>query len=151
MASSGIFIGSKHQAESKRLSLGMNPAADSEVIHQDRSIGFPTSVAWSDADSKSFLLALFTFGKDFIQIKTFLENKKMVEILAFYYGKFHTTDGYRRWLECKKLKGRQCLIGKKLFTKPRQCELLSRLIPHVSQESQDTLSQVFHSSWCRTC
>jgi len=123
MVSSGIFIGPKHQAKipsvlkkSKWLSLGMNPAADSEVMHQDRSIGFPTSVAWSDADSKSFLLALFTFGKNFVQLKTFLENKKMVEILAFYYGKFHTTDGYHRWSECKKLKGRQCLIGEKLFT-----------------------------------
>ena len=66
----------------------MNPAADSEVMHQDRSTGFPTSVAWSDAYSKSFLPALFIFGKNFIQIKTFLENKKMVEILAFYMETF---------------------------------------------------------------
>jgi hypothetical protein len=43
-----------------------------------------------------------------------------------------------------KLKGRKCMIGKKLFTGPRQHELLSRLIPHVSEESQDSLLQVFN-------
>ncbi|XP_045796615.1 uncharacterized protein LOC123890915 isoform X2 [Trifolium pratense] len=103
------------------------------------------SSSWSDADKKSFLLGLFIFGKNFIQIKRFLDNKGMGEILSFYYGKFYKTDGYRRWLECRKTKGRKCMIGRKLFTGPRQHELLSRLIPHVSEESQDTLLQVSKS------
>jgi hypothetical protein len=34
------------------------------------------------------------------------------------------------------------MIGRKLFTGPRQHELLSRLIRHVSKESQDNLLQV---------
>jgi hypothetical protein len=100
------------------------------------------SRSWSDVDAKSFLLGLFIFGKNFIQIKRFLDNKGMGEILSFYYGKFYKTDGYRRWSECRKKKGRKCMIGRKLFTGPRQNELLSRLIPHVSEESQDTLLQV---------
>ncbi|KAK7284360.1 hypothetical protein RJT34_19105 [Clitoria ternatea] len=101
--------------------------------------------SWSDADTKSFVLGLYIFGKNFIQIKRFLENKGMGEILSFYYGKFYKSDGYRRWSDCRKMKGRKCLIGEKLFTGLRQRELLSRLIPHVSEESQDTLLQVAKS------
>ncbi|KAK2428838.1 arginine-glutamic acid dipeptide repeat protein [Trifolium repens] len=104
-----------------------------------------SSSSWSDADTKSFLLGLFIFGKNFIQIKRFLDNKGMGEILSLYYGKFYKTDGYRRWSECRKKKGRKCMIGRKLFTGPRQHELLSRLIPHVSEESQDNLLQVSKS------
>jgi hypothetical protein len=37
------------------------------------------------------------------------------------------------------------MIGRKLFTGPRQHELVSRLIPHVSEESQDNLLQVSKS------
>jgi len=102
------------------------------------------SETWSDADTRCFILNLFIFGKNFTQIKRFIENKAMGEILSFYYGKFYKTDGYRRWSECMKLKGRKCMIGKKLFTGPRQHELLSRLIPHVSEEFQDSLLQIFN-------
>ncbi|XP_061348509.1 uncharacterized protein LOC133293903 [Gastrolobium bilobum] len=104
-----------------------------------------SSNSWSDADAKSFLLGLFVFGKNFIQIKRFLENKGMGEILSFYYGKFYKSDEYRRWSSCRKIKGRKCMIGQKFFTGRRQHELLSRLIPHVSEESQDTLLQVSKS------
>ncbi|KAL5057363.1 hypothetical protein RYX36_028967, partial [Vicia faba] len=75
-------------------------------------------------------------------IKRFFENKGMGEILSFYYGKFYKTDGYRRWSKCRKLKGRKCIIGKKLFSGLRQPELLSRLIPHVYEESQGLLQVV---------
>ncbi|CAL0302292.1 unnamed protein product [Lupinus luteus] len=103
------------------------------------------SSSWSDADTKSFLLGLFIFGKDFIKIKRFLESKRMGEILAFYYGKFHKSDEYRRWSSCRKLKGRKCKTGDKLFTGRRQQELLSRLLPRVSEESKDSLLQVSES------
>ncbi|KAK7395409.1 hypothetical protein VNO78_15967 [Psophocarpus tetragonolobus] len=101
--------------------------------------------SWSEADAKRFLLGLFIFGKNFIKIKKFLENKEMGEILSFYYGKFYKSDEYRRWSDCRKIKGRKCIIGQKLFTGQRQQELLSRLIPHASEESQDTLLQVSRS------
>jgi len=100
------------------------------------------SNSWSDFDAEVFLLGLYIFGKNFIQMKSFLENKGMGEILAFYYGKFHKSDAYRRWSDCRKIKGRKSTIGHKLFTGRRQQELLSRLIPHVSGESKDTLLQV---------
>ncbi|XP_058761829.1 uncharacterized protein LOC131635241 [Vicia villosa] len=115
---------------------------DNDVFMEHHELS-PRLVTWSDTDTKSLVLGLFIFGKNFIQIKRFLENKGMGEILSFYYGKFYKTDGYRRWSE--KLKGRKCIIGKKLFSEPKQRELLSRLIPHVSEESQDTLLQVSKS------
>jgi hypothetical protein len=156
--------------KSEQLSLSKNPG-DSESVH-DKSlsfaIGLPIPVtwihneecgyhgdinlcqlapgrlssSWSDADTKSFILGLFIFGKNFLQIKRFLDNKRMGEILSFYYGKFYKTDGYRRWSDCRKKKGAKRMIGQKLFSGPRQHELLSRLITHVSEESQDALLQV---------
>ncbi|KAK7339102.1 hypothetical protein VNO77_19746 [Canavalia gladiata] len=100
------------------------------------------SNSWSEDDAKIFLLGLFIFGKNFIKIKKFLGNKGMGEILSFYYRKFYKSDEYNRWSESRKTKGRKCMIGLKLFTGQRQHELLSRLIPHVSEESRDTLLQV---------
>ncbi|GAU38720.1 hypothetical protein TSUD_396490 [Trifolium subterraneum] len=126
--------------DSRHEKLGYYGDIDSCQLAPDRS-----SSSWSDADTKSFLLGLFIFGKNFIQIKRFLDNKGMGEILSLYYGKFYKTDGYRRWSECRKKKGRKCMIGRKLFTGPRQHELLSRLIPHVSEEYQDNLLQVSKS------
>ncbi|CAJ2631640.1 unnamed protein product [Trifolium pratense] len=145
-------IGPEYQAEisfviKKSEQLRMNPA-DSESVHdKSRSfeIGFPISVTWSDADTKSFLLGLFIFRKNFVQIKRFLDNKGMGEILSFYYGKFYKSDVYRRWSECRKINGRNCIIGQRLFTGPRQHKLLSRLICRVCTESQDALLQVSKS------
>ncbi|XP_017416247.1 uncharacterized protein LOC108327064 isoform X1 [Vigna angularis] len=103
------------------------------------------SNSWSEADTRSFLLGLFIFGKNFIKIKRLLENKAIGEMLSFYYGKFYKSDEYRRWSDCRKTKGRKCIMGQKLFSGQRQQELLSRLIPHVSKESQDSLLQVSQS------
>ncbi|KAK7397198.1 hypothetical protein VNO78_18365 [Psophocarpus tetragonolobus] len=103
------------------------------------------SNSWSDSDAKSFLLGLYIFGKNFIQIKRFLDNKGMGEILAFYYGKFYKSDEYCRWSHCRKIKGRKSVIGHKLFAGRRQNELLSRLNPHVSKESKEILLQVSKS------
>jgi len=146
-------IGPEYQAEipsliekSDQLSLRTDPT-DSEDVHDkslSSAIGLPIPVTWSIADTNSFVLGLFIFGKNFTKIKRFIENKRMGEILTFYYGKFYETDGYRRWSECRKLKGRKCIIEKKLFAGARQQELLSRLIPHVSDEYQDTFLQVFN-------
>ncbi|KAL2325523.1 hypothetical protein Fmac_024581 [Flemingia macrophylla] len=101
--------------------------------------------SWSNADVQSFFLGLFIFGKNFVQIKRFLENKGMGEILLFYYGKFYNSDEYRRWSVCKKMKGRKCITGHKLFSGRKQRELLSRLVLHVSEELKDVLQQVSKS------
>lgn len=100
------------------------------------------SNSWNETDAKGFLLGLYVFGKNFIQIKRFLENKGMGEILALYYGEFYKSDEYRRWSDCRKIKGKKSIIGKKIFTGQRQDVLLARLIPHVSEGSTDILRQV---------
>ncbi|CAI8615483.1 unnamed protein product [Vicia faba] len=144
-------IGPDHQAEidsnSDQLSLQMNPYSEQDVYDKSLSSStcFPISVTWSDADAECLVLGLFIFGKNFTQIKKFLENKGMGEILSFYYGKFYKSDGYHRWSESRKLKGRKRVIAKKLSTKMRQHDLLSRLNPHVSKASQDDLFKVSKS------
>ncbi|ESW16931.1 hypothetical protein PHAVU_007G196000 [Phaseolus vulgaris] len=153
--------------ESERLKLLVNPAG-SELLHSevehtghegcrylghnDGAVNITVPVAeanlnnsWSDADVKSFLLGLFIFGKNFVQIKRFLENKEMGEILSFYYGKFYKSDEYCRWSECKKIKGRKSITGDKLFSGQKHWELLSRLTFHVSEELKDALQQVSKS------
>ncbi|KAK0600540.1 hypothetical protein LWI29_015985 [Acer saccharum] len=105
------------------------------------SLGEP----WSDAEKDIFLLGLYIFGKSFFQIKGFLGNKKMGDILSFYYGKFYRSKEYRRWLDCRKPRSRKCVYGRKIFTGWRQQELLTRLLPHVPEDSQSTLLEVSKS------
>ncbi|KHN16113.1 hypothetical protein glysoja_012089 [Glycine soja] len=152
---SNLRIGHEYQVEvpsiikeSEQLKLPMNPA-DSELVDKEVEDNVAAAAnlnnSWSDADVKSFLLGLFIFRKNFVQIKRFLENKGMGEILSFYYGKFYKSDEYQRWSDCKKLKGRKCITGHKLFSGRKQRELLSHLTLHVSEEFKDALQQVSKS------
>lgn len=99
---------------------------------------------WTDAEVDSFIFGIYVFGKDFIQIKRFMENKDMGEIVSFYYGKFYRSAAYQRWSDSRKNKRRKCTTGRKIFTGRRQQELLSRLLPHVPEECQNTLLEVIH-------
>ncbi|XVE77654.1 hypothetical protein DITRI_Ditri13aG0079700 [Diplodiscus trichospermus] len=101
-----------------------------------------TSEVWKDFEVDSFLLGLYIFGKNLTLVKNFVGSKGMGEILSFYYGKFYRSDGYGRWSECRKLRGRRCILGQKLFTGWRQQELLSRLFSHLSKQCQDMLLEV---------
>ncbi|KAF7817905.1 uncharacterized protein G2W53_023360 [Senna tora] len=117
----------------------------SSLQGQSKAYGMPPSRlsnSWSDADEKSFLLGLFIFGKNFIHIKRFLDDKGMGEIMSFYYGKFYKSNEYRRWSDYRKIKGRKCMTGQKLFTGWRQHELVSRLNSKVTEKLQDTLLQL---------
>ena len=99
--------------------------------------------SWSDVEVDGFILGLYIFGKNLTQVKRFIENKEVGDILSFYYGKFYRSDGYRRWSDCRKMRRRKCIYGQKIFTGWRQQELLSRLLPRVSQECQNSLLEVF--------
>ncbi|KAK9136938.1 hypothetical protein Sjap_007532 [Stephania japonica] len=92
-----------------------------------------TEKSWSDIEIESFLLGLYIFGKNLVQIRRFVESKEMGDILSYYYGKFYSSDGYRRWSECRKLRGRRSIHGQKIFTGSRQQELFSRLLPQASK------------------
>lgn len=124
--------------------LALQPAIQIEMHKKNEGTGYhpvPGSAGeiWSDIDEASFLLGLYIFGKNLFQVKKFVESKGMGEILSFYYGKFYRSDKYRRWSECRKMKSRKCIYGQRIFTGLRQQELLSRLLPHVSEECQNTL------------
>ena len=102
------------------------------------------SDSWSDIEKASFLLGLYIFGKNLVQVKRFVESKKMGDLLSFYYGKFYKSAEYRRWAECRKMRSRRCIYGQRILTGLRQQELLSRLLPHLSEERQNILLEVFH-------
>ncbi|KAI9123286.1 hypothetical protein K1719_006175 [Acacia pycnantha] len=90
---------------------------------------------WNEKEEARFILSLYIFGKNLVQVKRFMgNNKKMRDILSFYYGKFYKSEKYCRWSECRKMKGRKCIYGQKIFTGARQQELLSRLQPKLSEE-----------------
>ncbi|KAK1417895.1 hypothetical protein QVD17_27030 [Tagetes erecta] len=98
--------------------------------------------SWNDVEKGSFVLGLYIFGKDFVRLNRFMESKKMGDILSYYYGNFYRSDGYKRWTECRKLRGKRCILGQRIFSGLRQREFLSRLVPHVSQECQNRLLEV---------
>lgn len=123
-------------------------STDLDQMHGSKSyLTVPGSLgdSWSDIEVDSFILGLYIFGKNLIQVKRFIESKGMGDILSFYYGKFYRSDGYRRWSDCRKMRRRKCIHGQKIFTGWRQQELLSRLLPQVSQECQNTLLEVSKS------
>ncbi|KAK7387885.1 hypothetical protein VNO78_22683 [Psophocarpus tetragonolobus] len=100
------------------------------------------SDAWNEIEEASFILGLYIFGKNLVQVKRFIGSKKMGDILSFYYGKFYKSDKYQRWSGCRKMRSRKCIYGQKIFTGPRQQELLSRLLPNVSEECYNKLLEV---------
>ncbi|KAJ6911838.1 hypothetical protein NC652_022199 [Populus alba x Populus x berolinensis] len=99
------------------------------------SVGNP----WSDSEEDSFLLGLYIFGKNLVQVKNFVESKTMGDILSFYYGKFYKSDRYHKWSECRKIRSRKCVYGHRIFTGSRQHEMLSRLLPQLSEECKNIL------------
>ncbi|KAK6233177.1 hypothetical protein SCA6_003250 [Theobroma cacao] len=101
--------------------------------------------SWSNTEVDGFLLGLYVFGKDFRQIKRFIGNKEMGDILSFYYGAFYRSDRYRRWSDGQKRRSRKNIYGRKIFTGWRQQELLSRLLTCVPDESKNNLLEVSRS------
>ncbi|KAJ0976210.1 hypothetical protein J5N97_018175 [Dioscorea zingiberensis] len=97
------------------------------------------STLWTFAESQSFLLGLYIFGKNLDQIRKFMGNKDMGDVLSYYYGKFYKSDAHRRWTESRKIRSRRCVHGARILTGWRQQELLSRLLPSISKDVQDTL------------
>ncbi|CAL1413247.1 unnamed protein product [Linum trigynum] len=100
---------------------------------------------WNDLEVGSFLLGLYVFGKNLVQVQKFVESKTMGQILSFYYGKFYWSSRYRKWSECGKQNGRTRMFGQRIFTGSRHQELMSRLVNHSSEECQHTLQKVAKS------
>ncbi|XP_062108599.1 uncharacterized protein LOC133819382 [Humulus lupulus] len=94
---------------------------------------------WSNIEDEWFLLGLYIFGKNLVLVKNFIEGKQMGDILSYYYGRFYRSERYCRWSECRKIKTRRCIYGQRIFTGLRHQELLSRLLPRVSQDCQNAV------------
>lgn len=97
---------------------------------------------WSEVEIQSFLVGLYIFGKNLVQVRKFIACKDMKDVLSFYYGKFYRSDAYNRWVDCRKSRSRKCIHGQRIFTGWRQQELLSRIQMGMSKEIQDSLSEV---------
>lgn len=132
----------KDQIVSKN-SNNLNLTAEPKLGGNEYSVPGLLCDSWSDIEVESFLLGLYIFGKNLVQVKRFMENKEMGTLLSFYYGNFYKTKEHRRWADSRKMKRRRkCVIGPRLFNGWRQQELLSRLLPHVSEESKNALVEV---------
>ncbi|CAN4106217.1 unnamed protein product [Withania somnifera] len=97
---------------------------------------------WTATEKASLVLGLYIFEKNFVHVKRFVETKGTGDILSFYYGEFYGSAEYRRWSECRKVRSRRSVCGQKMFTGSRQQELISRLLPRISEENQKALAEV---------
>ncbi|PIA61522.1 hypothetical protein AQUCO_00300802v1 [Aquilegia coerulea] len=131
-SSRGIHINSKN--EDSKLEMCSNKGHSA----------FPGSSgsSWTNLEVKSFLLGLYIFGKNLVQVRKFVETKEIGDVLSYYYGRFYRSNDYHRWSECRKMKNRKCILGQRIFTGWRQHEFLSRLFSHSSEECQHTLSEI---------
>ncbi|KAG4189155.1 hypothetical protein ERO13_A08G209300v2 [Gossypium hirsutum] len=130
------------ESNAENLECGMAPCGGKS----SHLIPGSSSDAWNNTEADSFLLGLYIFGKDFGKIKQLIGNKKMGDILSFYYGAFYKSDRYRRWSSGQKRRNRRIICGRKIFTGWRQQKLLSRLLTHVQDELQNNfLEQVSKS------
>ncbi|KAL0434523.1 UNVERIFIED_CONTAM: hypothetical protein Slati_2786600 [Sesamum latifolium] len=73
------------------------------------------SESWSETEKASFLLGLYIFEKNFVELKRFVGTKEMGAILSFYYGEFYHSDVYRRWSEGRKTRSKKCVYGRGYF------------------------------------
>nr|XP_043611080.1 uncharacterized protein LOC122582722 [Erigeron canadensis] len=98
--------------------------------------------SWSEIEHKSFLLGLYIFGKKFCLVNRFMGNKGMQNVISYYYGKFYRSDEHQKWSMYLKKRGRKSTPGKNMFKGWRRQELLSRLLPHVTDECKTHLTEV---------
>ncbi|CAH9081328.1 unnamed protein product [Cuscuta europaea] len=97
---------------------------------------------WNGIEYSSFLLGLYIFGKNLSVVSRLIGSKQMGDILSYYYGKFYRSRDYRRWSDCRKVKGRRCIYGQRIFMGWRQQELMSRLSSRVSEECYYMLAEI---------
>ncbi|KAI7744857.1 hypothetical protein M8C21_017454 [Ambrosia artemisiifolia] len=139
-----------HSEQNTAVSINFSIGLDIPVVWNNKhnmkngNIPVPGHVleSWSEVEKGSFVLGLYIFRKDFVRLSRFIESKTVGDILAYYYGSFYRSDEYKRWTGCKKLRGKRCIMGQRIFRGVRQQEFLARLVPKVSQECQNDLLEV---------
>ncbi|KAL1543054.1 hypothetical protein AAHA92_20071 [Salvia divinorum] len=99
---------------------------------------------WSAAEKGCFLLGLYIFAKNFVEVKKFVGTKEMVAVQSYYYGTFHSSPEHHRWSSARRIKHKRRTLGRGLFYGLRLQEFLSRVLPRVG-ESQNALLEVSKS------
>lgn len=98
--------------------------------------------SWNVIEHDSFLLGLYIFGKNLRIVNKFVGNKGMPNVLSYYYGKFYRSGEHQKWSTYRKKRSRKSVPGKKIFNGWRRQELLSRLLPNVTDECKTSLTQI---------
>ncbi|KAL6532464.1 hypothetical protein OROGR_014434 [Orobanche gracilis] len=100
---------------------------------------------WNALEKNSFLLGLYVFEKNFIEVRQFVGTKEMGAILSFYYGSFYGSREYRRWSDCRKAKSKKVIYGQRIFSGVRLQELLNRVLFGLTVECRDSILEVTKS------
>ncbi|KAL2940959.1 Arginine-glutamic acid dipeptide repeats protein [Bienertia sinuspersici] len=139
----GVMESEKNVGTSQVSSIKEQPNVKIDASNQTyRLVPGQPSDSWSEFEVDCFLLGLYIFGKNLLEVMKFMERKGLGQILAYYYGRFYGSSEYRRWLECRKMRNRKCILGHRFFTGYRQHELFARLSPRLSEESQNKFMEV---------
>ncbi|GKD47074.1 hypothetical protein Tco_1271719, partial [Tanacetum coccineum] len=112
---------------------------------KNRLLALPCSSveeSWSVIEPDSIILGLYIFGKNLRVVNKFMGNKGMPHVISFYYGKFYRSEQHQKWsmyIKKRRTKSSPC---RKTLRGLRRQELLSRLLPNVSDECKTRLTQV---------
>ncbi|KAI3742704.1 hypothetical protein L1987_60397 [Smallanthus sonchifolius] len=98
--------------------------------------------SWSAIERDGFLLGLYIFGKNLGVVSNFVGSKGMPNVVAYYYGKFYRSGQHQKWSTYRKKRSRKSMPGKWIFSGWRRQELLSRVLPNVTNECKSRLTQV---------
>nr|GEU40914.1 homeodomain-like protein [Tanacetum cinerariifolium] len=112
---------------------------------KNRLLALPCSLfeeSWSVIEQDSFILGLYIFGKNLRVVNKFIGNKGMQNIISYYYGKFYRSEQHQKWSMYIKKRRTKSSPGRKTLRGWRRQELLSRLLPNVSDECKTRLTQV---------
>jgi hypothetical protein len=97
---------------------------------------------WNETEVKGLILGLYIFGKNLRLMHQFIESRSIGDVLAYYYGVFYKSEAYKKWVDCRKVRTRKCIVGTRIFTGWRQQELVSRLQSAVPQEKHEPVLEV---------
>lgn len=134
-----VWIRNQHKNKKEKAAKGKCGHSGSGT---DSLVPGSPSESWSVIEHDSFLVGLYIFGKNLGIVNKFVGNKGMRNVVSYYYGKFYRTSEHQKWSRFRKKRSRKSVPGKKIFNGWRRHELLSRLLPNVTEECKTSLTQV---------
>ena len=150
------WVHSQHKNKEETLmeikAKGKSGVSGSKIDHN--LIPVPSSSneeSWSELEHDSFVLGLYIFGKNFHAVDSFMGNKGMQNVISYYYGKFYRSEQHQKWSMYVKKRRTKSSPGRKTLRGWRRQELLSRLLPNVTDECKTRLTQVFVISLFDVC